>query len=85
MVIVQIIGSLILDKQLNQRITEIGVLDKNTSGYVGVYKRGAKWCAQISVDSKNMHLGIYDTIEQAAQARKQAEIDYGYHKNHGRI
>jgi hypothetical protein len=64
----------------NRRIT-----DKNTSGYVGVYKRGAKWCAQISVNGKNMHLGAYDTIEQAANARKQAEIDYGYHENHGRI
>jgi hypothetical protein len=57
----------------------------NTSGYVGVYKVGAKWRARISVDSKNMNLGIYDTIEQAVQARKQAEIDYGYHENHGRI
>ena len=58
---------------------------KNTSGYVGVYKRGAKWLARISVDNKKLHLGIYDTVEQAVQARKQAEIDYGYHENHGRI
>jgi hypothetical protein len=58
---------------------------KNTSGYVGVYKRGAKWWARISVDSKYISLGMYDTVEQAAQARKQAEIDHGYHENHGRI
>jgi hypothetical protein len=34
---------------------------------------------------KILHLGLYDTVEQAVQARKQAEIDYGYHENHGRI
>jgi hypothetical protein len=64
----------------NQRIRA-----DNTSGYVGVYKRGAKWYARISVDNKKLHLGLYDTVEQAVQARKQAEIDYGYHENHGRI
>jgi hypothetical protein len=68
-----------IENNRNRRIT-----DKNTSGYVGVYKRGAKWCAQISVNGKNISLGAYDTIEQAANARKQAEIDYGYHENHGR-
>jgi hypothetical protein len=41
--------------------------------------------ARISVNGKNMHLGIYDTIEQAVQARKQADDLYGFHENHGRI
>ena len=45
----------------------------------------ARYRANISVNGKNISLGMYDTVEQAAQARKQAEINYGYHKNHGRI
>jgi hypothetical protein len=57
----------------------------NTSGYVGVHKVGAKWRARIAVNGKNISLGMYDTVEQAAQARKQAEINYGFHENHGRI
>jgi hypothetical protein len=67
----------------NNRNTRIRA--DNTSGYVGVHKVGAKWFARIRIDSKDISLGIYDTIEQAANARKQAEIDYGFHENHGRI
>jgi hypothetical protein len=67
----------------NNRNTRIRA--DNTSGYVGVHKLGAKWRARIRVNGKSISLGMYDTIEQAAQARKQAEIDHGFHENHGRI
>ena len=63
----------------NRRIT-----DRNTSGYVGVVKQGDKWYAYIKVDGKKIHLGTYNTKDEAIQARKQAEKKYGFHENHGK-
>lgn len=47
----------------------------NTSGYKSVTWDGSrgKWRAQIVFKGKAYHLGRYNTIEQAAAARKQAE------------
>lgn len=57
----------------------------NTSGIVGVrqYKPGGKWRAQIKVNSKTMHLGYYNTLEEAIKARKDAEVWHEFHINHG--
>ena len=43
----------------------------NSSGYKGVsfHKNAKKWCAQITIDRIQIHLGYYDTIEDATQAR----------------
>lgn len=51
----------------------------NTSGVNGVARHGDRWRAYIMV-----HLGIFDTLEEAAAARKDAESRLGYHPNHGR-
>ena len=58
----------------------------NTSGHTGVawYAPRNKWRVQISKDKKNSHVGYYNTLESALQARKVAEIENGYHENHGR-
>ena len=50
----------------------------NTSGTVGVYwaKSRNRWCAQIMLNKKNIFLGYYEDMNDAIQARKQAEIDY---------
>lgn len=58
----------------------------NTSGCIGVYFRTdtQKWEAKIGVNGKMISAGCFDSFEQAAQARKQAEIKYGFHPNHGR-
>ena len=47
----------------------------NTSGVKGVYysKTRGKWIAQIMVRNKCFYLGGFDTIEDAAQARREAE------------
>ena len=59
---------------------------KNTSGTIGVSwsKQSNKWIAQIKVNGKQKHLGYFTNIENAISARKQAEIDCGFHPNHGR-
>jgi len=59
----------------------------NTSGVMGVSwnKQKAKWVAHIRVDGKTIHLGYFDTIEDAAAARAKAEIEHDFHENHGRV
>ncbi|WQZ00686.1 HNH homing endonuclease [Xanthomonas phage NP1] len=39
-------------------------------------KKAKKWCAQISFDGKVIHIGYFDTIEEAAQARAEAKQKY---------
>lgn len=50
----------------------------NTSGILGVNwsKQNGKWLARIQVDGKHIYLGYYDTLEEAAEVRRQAEIEY---------
>jgi hypothetical protein len=59
----------------------------NTSGVTGVSfdKSVEKWVAYINGDNKKpFRIGKYDTREEAIDARFKAEIELGYHKNHGR-
>lgn len=58
----------------------------NKSGVTGVcwHKRYSKWIAQIRVDGKYIYLGMFSSIEAAAAARKAAEVEHGFHENHGR-
>ena len=67
---------------LNQKIPA-----HNKSGIIGVswHNSTKKWAATITVSKKQLHLGVFDTIEQARDARSLAERKYGFHKNHGRV
>ena len=58
----------------------------NKSGVPGVFfnKQRQKWHAYIKADGKRKHLGYFDKFEDAVAARKAAEIEFGYHPNHGR-
>jgi hypothetical protein len=57
----------------------------NTSGVTGVNwdKQTNKWRAEIMVNRKGIKLGRFTELQDAIQVRKQAEIDYGFHPNHG--
>jgi len=58
----------------------------NKSGMVGVtwYKNYNKWRSYIKVDGKQISLGYFTQFYEAVNARKNAEVLYGFHKNHGR-
>lgn len=62
------------------------VSSKNTSGVTGVYfyKKLQKYIARISVDRENIYLGMFDTLEEAAEARIQADRKYKFNDNHGK-
>ena len=53
----------------------------NTSGVTGVsfHKRVKKW--EVRIQHKS--LGYYEEFEDAVNARKEAEVAYGFHHNHG--
>lgn len=49
----------------------------NTSGIKGVRKaRSGRWVACLMLNGKNIYLGTYDTIEEAAEARRKGEEKY---------
>ena len=50
----------------------------NTSGFTGVsfHKYSNKWMAYIKINKKKKFLGYYNTKEEAAKARRLAEIEY---------
>ena len=52
----------------------------NTTGHIGVYAHGDKWRVKV----KNIHIGVFDSFENAVSARFDAASRLGFHKNHGR-
>ena len=58
----------------------------NTSGCIGVnwHKTNKAWQAKITVNGKTLFLGLFQDIDHAIKARKEAETKYGFHINHGR-
>lgn len=51
----------------------------NKTGKTGVYERAnGRYAARIMVLYKDIDLGVYNTFEEAVEARKQAEIEYGF-------
>lgn len=59
----------------------------NTSGATGVSydKERRNYSAYIQVHGRKIHLGRFETVTAAANARRAANEAHGYHPNHGRI
>jgi hypothetical protein len=57
----------------------------NTSGITGVVfsKPRGKWLARIGVGYRRIHIGYFDTLEEAAAARKEAATKHGFTERHG--
>jgi hypothetical protein len=58
---------------------------RNTSGVCGVSwsARDRLWYAYINVDGRRVNLGTFASKDAAAAVRREAEIVYGFHANHG--
>jgi hypothetical protein len=72
----------LVSNQENQKNKQLP--KNNKTGVMGVYKVGDKWLASIRVNGRTIHIGSYDTINEAANARKSEEEKHGFHENHGR-
>lgn len=72
-----------VDRTENGR--NISMKSNNRSGFTGVHvqKESGLFVAQIRVSNKTIHLGSFRDIELAKSARLDAEIKYGFHRNHG--
>lgn len=57
----------------------------NTSGVNGVHfcRTKLKYIPSISYKGERITLGAFNNFEKAIKVRKEAEIKYNYHKNHG--
>lgn len=72
----------VVDSLANNRNQSIP--SNNTSGQVGVWFENNKWRASIYVDYKRINLGSFAVFSDAVNARKNAEVLYGFHENHGK-
>lgn len=62
-----------------------GKKKNNSSGVNGVrILPSGRFCAFIMVNRKQISLGTYDTLEEAANARTEANKFYAFHENHGK-
>lgn len=50
----------------------------NSSGFPGIHwhARDQKWMAQICVNNRKIHLGYFDDLNEAVEARKSAKIKH---------
>ena len=73
-----------VDRQTNAR--NMKKRKNNTSGVTGVdwHKCKNKWRAQINGNNGIIHLGYSKSLFEVVCLRKSAEIEHGYHENHGR-
>lgn len=71
-------------KQDNQQ--NLSMNSANKSGVTGVsfYKAYGKWAAEISVKNEKIFLGYFSKLSDAAKARKNAELLYGFAEGHGK-
>jgi len=67
------------EQQLNMSLHK-----NNKSGVQGVRQLASgRFNAFIMVNRKHINLGTFDSLEEAAAARKEAHKRYGFHANHG--
>lgn len=73
------------DASSGENYSNKSVNRNNTSGYLGVSYMPIKqkYRATITINRKQHHLGLFDTAEQAHQARLAANQLHGFHDNHG--
>lgn len=59
-----------------EQIRNRRILKNNSTGVNGVYpsQNGKSFCAQINYDGVRKHIGTFDTIVEAREAREKAEI-----------
>jgi hypothetical protein len=66
----------------NQRNLAISMV--SSSGHRGVYLDRGKFVAKINDGGRQKHLGRFIDARDAINARISAEVELGYHENHGR-
>jgi hypothetical protein len=57
----------------------------NTSGHAGIRwdKKINKWVVRIQSDGIYRHIGVFSNLDEAVNARANADVQYEFHPNHG--
>tara|TARA_B110000977_G_scaffold201223_1_gene294837 strand:- start:937 stop:1482 length:546 start_codon:yes stop_codon:yes gene_type:complete len=68
-----------------ENLRNMSMSSRNTTGYTGVHfhKVTGKYCASVRVSYKQISLGYFENIEDAAKAAREGRAHYGFHVNHG--
>ena len=69
-----------------ENMSNKSVSSKSTTGVTGVdfLKAEKKYRARIRVNQEAIHLGIFETLEEAAAARAEANLKFKFNNNHGK-
>lgn len=72
-----------VDNSKNQKNSRLS--RNNKSGVTGVCwaQKNQRWMAYIWANGRQNYIGFFDTIKDAAAARKESESQHNFHKNHG--
>lgn len=73
-----------VSNQANSQNTPLSKNSRTKINGVSFMKTLNKYRAYITVNRKHIHLGVFDKLEDAIQARKDANVKYGFHSNHGK-
>jgi hypothetical protein len=71
----------------SENLRNSSLSSNNTSGFTGVFwdKARNKWKANININGRLKHLGLFTDMDDAIIARKRANVENEYHANHGAI
>jgi hypothetical protein len=69
----------------SENAANLAIQKRSKSGVHGVrwWDSSKKWRVTITRDKKWYHIGMFENLEDAIEARKKAEAELGFHANHG--
>ena len=67
-----------VSQQCNTRNCSIKNTNKSGITGVSIFNRDRRWVASITINGKQIHLGLFVNKTDAARARWQAEVKYGF-------
>lgn len=67
----------------NENMRNCRLSKNNTTGVNGVWVQGKKYVAEIMINRRKISLGRFDDLDEAKEARRAAEVKYGFHDRHG--